>query len=117
MREMALKWYRAAPDGVLPVDPSLRPLVGWALRDIPTVRKALNAPVSVALLKGRANYLCHFHLERTLQNGRLTTLARTARHVRAQIESPGVVYQYNGTRGGELRNVPMSVVEAKLGLA
>ncbi len=43
------------------------------LRDIPTVRKALNAPVSVALLKGRANYVCHFHLERTLQNGRLIT--------------------------------------------
>ncbi len=42
------------------------------LRDIPTVRKALNAPVSVALLKGRSNYVCHFHLERTLQNGRLT---------------------------------------------
>lgn len=43
------------------------------LRDIPTVRKALAAPVSVALLKGRANYVCHFHLERTLQNGRLTS--------------------------------------------
>lgn len=43
------------------------------LRDIPTVRKALNAPLSVALLKGRANYACHFHLERTLQNGRLTS--------------------------------------------
>ena len=43
------------------------------LRDIPTVRKALNAPVSVALLKGRANYVCHFHLERTQQNGRLIT--------------------------------------------
>lgn len=43
------------------------------LRDIPTVRKALGAPVSVALLKGRANYVCHFHLERTLQNGRLTS--------------------------------------------
>jgi ATP-dependent DNA helicase DinG len=42
------------------------------LRDIPTVRRALNVPVSVALLKGRANYLCHYHLERTLQNGRLT---------------------------------------------
>jgi len=42
------------------------------LRDIPTVRRALNAPVSVALLKGRANYVCHFHLERTLQNGRLS---------------------------------------------
>ncbi len=43
------------------------------LRDIPTVRKALNAPVSVALLKGRANYVCHFHLERTQQNGRMTS--------------------------------------------
>lgn len=42
------------------------------LRDIPVVRKALNAPVSVALLKGRANYVCHFHLERTMQNGRLS---------------------------------------------
>ncbi|MBP0599612.1 ATP-dependent DNA helicase [Herbaspirillum sp. LeCh32-8] len=41
-------------------------------RDIPTVRRALQAPVSVALLKGRSNYVCHFHLERTLQNGRLT---------------------------------------------
>jgi ATP-dependent DNA helicase DinG len=43
------------------------------LRDIPTVRQALSAPVSVALLKGRSNYVCHFHLERTLQNGRLTS--------------------------------------------
>jgi ATP-dependent DNA helicase DinG len=42
-------------------------------RDIPTVRAALQAPVSVALLKGRANYVCHYHLERTLQNGRLTS--------------------------------------------
>ncbi|GGY77667.1 ATP-dependent DNA helicase [Pseudoduganella plicata] len=42
-------------------------------RDIPTVRKALQAPVSVALLKGRANYLCHYHLERTLANGRMTS--------------------------------------------
>ncbi len=43
------------------------------LRDIPVVRKALNVPVSVALLKGRANYVCHYHLERTLQNGRLAS--------------------------------------------
>lgn len=42
-------------------------------RDIPTVRKALNAPLSVSLLKGRANYVCHFHFERTLENGRLTS--------------------------------------------
>lgn len=43
------------------------------LRDIPTIRAALQAPVSVALLKGRSNYLCHYHLERTLQNGRMTS--------------------------------------------
>ena len=43
------------------------------MRDIPTVRAALKAPVSVALLKGRSNYVCHYHLERTLQNGRMTS--------------------------------------------
>ncbi|WP_374516905.1 ATP-dependent DNA helicase [Undibacterium squillarum] len=43
------------------------------LRDIPTIKRTLRAPVSVALLKGRANYVCHYHLERTLQNGRLTS--------------------------------------------
>jgi ATP-dependent DNA helicase DinG len=40
-------------------------------RDIPTVRKALQAPVSVALLKGRANYVCHYYLERAANEGRL----------------------------------------------
>ena len=39
-------------------------------RDIPTVREALRVPVSVALLKGRANYICHYHLERNLADGR-----------------------------------------------
>ena len=39
-------------------------------RDIPTVRKALGSPVRVALLKGRANYICHYHLERSLDDGR-----------------------------------------------
>ncbi len=42
-------------------------------RDLPTVRDALKAPVSVALLKGRANYLCHYHLERTQSDGRFVT--------------------------------------------
>ena len=40
-------------------------------RDLPTVRDVLAAPVSIALLKGRSNYVCHYHLERTLMNGRL----------------------------------------------
>lgn len=42
-------------------------------RDIPTVRKALKAPVSVALLKGRANYVCHHHLANTQADGRLSS--------------------------------------------
>ena len=40
-------------------------------RDLPRVRAALGLPVQVALLKGRANYLCRHHLERTLAGGRL----------------------------------------------
>ena len=39
-------------------------------RDIQTVRSALKAPVTVALLKGRANYVCHYYLERAQSEGR-----------------------------------------------
>jgi ATP-dependent DNA helicase DinG len=42
-------------------------------RDLPTVRDALKVPVTVALLKGRANYVCHHHLERAKNDGRLPT--------------------------------------------
>lgn len=40
-------------------------------RDIPAVREALARPVTVALLKGRANYVCHHHLERNQLEARL----------------------------------------------
>ena len=33
-------------------------------RDLPRVREALGVPASIALLKGRANYVCHYHLDR-----------------------------------------------------
>ncbi|MEO6147840.1 MAG: ATP-dependent DNA helicase [Sulfuriferula sp.] len=39
-------------------------------RDLPTVRSALKVPAIVALLKGRANYVCHYHLERAREEGR-----------------------------------------------
>ena len=45
-------------------------------RDIPTVLAALKAPVTVALLKGRANYVCHYHLERTMQDERPSLVSR-----------------------------------------
>ena len=56
-------------------------------RDLPAARRALKSPVSIALLKGRANYVCHHHLERNLADGRfanrddatwLTKIARFA---------------------------------------
>ncbi len=58
-------------------------------RDLPTVRDALKLPVSTALLKGRANYVCHYHLDRAQIDGRFAsredaahvrTIARFARH-------------------------------------
>ena len=44
-------------------------------RDIPTVRHALRVPVNVALLKGRSNYVCHYHLERQVADGRFVSRA------------------------------------------
>ena len=42
-------------------------------RDLPNVRNALKVPVTVAILKGRANYVCHYHLERAGLEGRFTS--------------------------------------------
>jgi len=42
-------------------------------KDLPIVRDALRAAASIALLKGRANYVCHYHLERALSDGRFAT--------------------------------------------
>ncbi|NYT63044.1 ATP-dependent DNA helicase [Alcaligenaceae bacterium] len=39
-------------------------------RDLPRLRKALALPVNVALLKGRGNYVCHYHLERMSSDDR-----------------------------------------------
>ena len=50
-------------------------------RDIPTVRDALQAPVTVALLKGRANYVCHYHLERAHARRALRRAATTRRYL------------------------------------
>jgi ATP-dependent DNA helicase DinG len=39
-------------------------------KDLPLMRKALQAPMQVALLKGRANYLCPYYLRRAETEGR-----------------------------------------------
>jgi ATP-dependent DNA helicase DinG len=57
-------------------------------RDLPTVRDALGLPATIALLKGRSNYVCPYHLERAEKEGRflnreeaghIRTIARFAR--------------------------------------
>ncbi|AEJ02142.1 helicase c2 [Nitrosomonas sp. Is79A3] len=55
-------------------------------RDIPTVRAALKIPVTVALLKGRANYICHYHLEGSLQDTHLSFVNRDEIQYLQQIE-------------------------------
>src|SRR4029078_4633882 len=49
-------------------------------RDLPMVRDALGVPVTLALLKGRANYVCHHHLQRAAADGRLPS-REDARHL------------------------------------
>jgi len=71
-------------------------------RDIPTLRGALRLPVTVALLKGRANYVCHYHLERQLADGRFVSRDSVA-HLRAVARYART--SKNGDRSG-LLDVP-----------
>jgi ATP-dependent DNA helicase DinG len=49
-------------------------------RDLPLVRDALDIPVGIALLKGRANYLCRYRLATALDDG-----GRAAPELRRQL--------------------------------
>ena len=71
-------------------------------RDLPLVRDALAVPVTTALLKGRANYVCHYHLERAVREDRLPS-RDDARHL-AKI----VAFARTAERGdrAELADVP-----------
>ena len=71
-------------------------------RDLPMVRDALGIPATLALLKGRANYVCHHHLERTAAEGRLTS-RDDARHLPKIIAFARA--SLSGDRG-ELADVP-----------
>ncbi len=55
-------------------------------RDLPRVRDALAIPVSIALLKGRGNYVCHYHLEQ-LQNEDRGLRSRSEVHQLRQIQT------------------------------
>ncbi len=42
-------------------------------KDVPIVKDALAIPVNIALLKGRANYLCHYYLDIAEREGRYSS--------------------------------------------
>lgn len=71
-------------------------------RDVPTVRAALKASIDVALLKGRANYVCHYYLKRAEEEGRFVD--------RADVHYLKLIRRFvNGTvtgDRGELTDVP-----------
>src|SRR6059036_954333 len=71
-------------------------------RDLPFVRDALKVPVTVALLKGRGNYVCHHHLTRAATQG--TFASRADVHYLKRIES----FARTSTSGdkSELADVP-----------
>jgi len=67
-------------------------------RDLPRVRAALGVDASVALLKGRSNYLCWYRLERARQDGRFGS-----REIAAQLVT---VHAWSGaTRSGDIAEV------------
>jgi len=71
-------------------------------RDLPEVVDMLGLPAKVALLKGRANYLCKYRLDVTLMEGRLKS--------RVQISQLQTIREWSGrTDSGdiaEIRGVP-----------
>jgi ATP-dependent DNA helicase DinG len=66
-------------------------------RDVPLLAKALGLPVKIALLKGRANYLCRHRLELATQQGSLLGDARGVARTLARISRWGAT-----TKAGDL---------------
>jgi len=71
-------------------------------KDLPTVRDALKVPVSLALLKGRSNYLCPYHLAQAESEGLLRNPAEVV-HLRAILRFARTTH--TGDKG-ELSSVP-----------
>jgi len=76
-------------------------------RDIPIVQKALGARRRIALLKGRANYLCPHRLEHSLQDARVEPWAK-----RSLLR---VNEWARGSRDGDLASLPFDAFAAGIG--
>src|ERR1700716_398600 len=70
-------------------------------RDVPLLAKALGLPAKIALLKGRANYLCRHRLERATQQGSLLGGERVVARTLARISRWAAT-----TKAGDLSELP-----------
>ena len=67
-------------------------------RDLPMIREALAVPVTSALLKGRANYLCLYRLDRAQNDGQVTG--------KRQLSNLGKIREWAGvTKQGDIAEV------------
>jgi ATP-dependent DNA helicase DinG len=73
-------------------------------RDVPLLAKALGLPVKIALLKGRANYLCRHRLELATQQGSLLEPERGITRIMARV-SQWAATTYSGDLS-ELTDLP-----------
>jgi len=71
-------------------------------KDLPIILKMLSSTLSVALLKGRANYLCHYRLEQSVTDGRFNS--------REEVHQLSLIREWSAaTRKGdiaELNSIP-----------
>lgn len=68
-------------------------------QDLPVVRRALDLPIQIALLKGRSNYLCRYRLQATEHEGRLDS--------REQVSQLRRIREWTKrTRRGDIAEIP-----------
>lgn len=76
-------------------------------KDLPLVRQALGVPVEVALLKGRANYLCLHRMELALAEGRFRS--------RSEVSDLQLIREWSGrTRSGDIAELTELAEDAPL---
>jgi ATP-dependent DNA helicase DinG len=76
-------------------------------RDLPRVQSALGVPLRAALLKGRANYLCHHRLAVTRSDARLSS--------RQQVDQLERIFDWSGrTRSGDIAELASVAEDAAI---
>ncbi len=76
-------------------------------RDLPMVRQSLSSPISTALLKGRANYLCSHRLD--------NTLGEAVRLTREQLTQLQTIREWSQrTRSGDIAEVSTIAEDASV---